>query len=632
MTFRVTRARLAVLLLACAAAWPAQAQSPSDNRSSSQPVSSLQETVVTATRNTQLLSAAVPHTTLISREDIERSQASDLVSLLQREAGLQQTQNGGTGTVSSVFMRGAPSLQTLVLIDGVPLNKQDATGAISLEHVMLDNVERVEIVRGNVSAIYGSGAIGGVIQIFTRDGGQRPSTRLGLDVGSRDTVRWSAQSSHRIGDTDISAGISRHLTGGFSAVNPGQQPGANPDDDGYQNTSANVSVVHRLADRHRVGMRFMRSTGATDYDNPFGAPVDVQHSTTRLQQTSLFTDNTWGDWRSRLTLSQQSDRSFTSDNGAWGSDDHFRTQATVLNWTNNLPLGDDWLLTAGLERQWQRAQTGSNVYAAYDARRQTTAVFAGVEGAVGPGAVQLNLRHDRVGDLAKSTGYLGYSWPLSDRVKLIASTSTAFNAPPLGYLYAPSYGNPNLASEQARSHELGVQFQQAAHLLRMTWFDTRVSNQLDYDTALYRFQNIGRTRNQGLELSYQGLVRQTRLRASLTLQDPKNDLTGETLLRRAKTSWSVGVSQPWGRWRVDADLRHNGRRSDRYTDASTFATVNTTLAAYSVLDLAVSYPLRRDLELRARIENVTDRAYQTVYGYHQPPRSFQVGLVWRPGF
>ena len=133
----------------------------------------LTETVVTATRSTQLLSATMPHTTVINREDIERSQASDLVTLLQREAGLQRTQNGGVGTVSSIFMRGAPSLQTLVLVDGVALNKQDASGAVSLEHVMLDNVERVEIVRGNVSAIYGSGAIGGVIQMIHPRGRSR---------------------------------------------------------------------------------------------------------------------------------------------------------------------------------------------------------------------------------------------------------------------------------------------------------------------------------------------------------------------------------------------------------------------------------------------------------------------------
>jgi vitamin B12 transporter len=597
-----------------------------------QTLTTLPETVVTATRNTQLVSSTLPHTTVISRADIERSQASDLVTLLQREAGLQRTQNGGVGSTSSIFMRGAPSLQTLVLIDGVPLNKQDASGAVSLEHLMLDNVERVEIVRGNVSAIYGSGAIGGVIQIFTRDGARDPSASLGLELGPRSTAKLSAQVSGRVGETSLSAGASRFVTDGFSSINAAQLPGANPDDDGYRNTSLNLSLTHQLAERHRVGARFMRSSGETDYDNSFGAPRDRQLSITRLQQASLFADNTWGDWRSRVTLSEQSDRLSTDDNGFFGSTDQFRTRAMVLNWVNNLALGSDWLLTAGAERQWQSVDTASTAYPTYDVKRAATAVFVGVEGEAGPGMVQLNLRHDKVGDLSKSTGYLGYSLPVGEALKLIASASTAFNAPPLGYLYAPSFGNPALKPEEARSHELGVQYSQGSHHLRTTWFNTQVKNQLDYDTSLFRFGNIGRTRNQGLEMSYQGKWGDTGLRASLTLQDPEDASTGNTLQRRAKTFWSVGVSQPVAGVLVDADVRHSGKSPDRYTDASTFAAVNTTLASYTVLDLTASYKLRADWELRARIDNLTDERYQTVYGYNQQPRSLYVGLTWRPKF
>ncbi|TNF62075.1 MAG: TonB-dependent receptor [Burkholderiales bacterium] len=622
MTSRHHPARLALLSLACAAASPVLAQS----------AATLSETVVTASRNVQLLSATMPHTTVIAREDIERSQASDLVTLLQREAGLQRTQNGGMGTVSGVFMRGAPSLQTLVLLDGVPLNKQDASGAVSLEHVMLDNVERVEIVRGNVSAIYGSGAIGGVIQIFTRDAGREPSASLGLELGPRETARLSAQASGRVGDTAVSAGISRHVTGGFSAIDAVQSPGANPDDDGYRNTSVNLSLSHRLAERHRIGMRFMRSAGDTEYDNPFGSAVDVQQSSTRLQQFSLFSDSSWEDWRSRLTLSEQSDRASAVDDGFFGSADRFQTRATVLSWVNNRALGDEWLLTAGLERQWQRVDTASTspFVTPYDVKRQTGAVFGGIEGAFGPGMVQFNLRHDEVGELSESTGYLGYGLPLGQHWRLIASVSTAFHAPPLGYLYAPSFGNPDLQPEQARSHEVGLQYQRDAHWLRATWFDTRIRNQLDYDPSVFQFRNIGRTRNRGLEVSYRGRIGETGLRASLTLQDPQDDITGEALLRRARSFWSVGISQPLAGVVLDADLRHSGSRPDSYTDTGTFTRVDTTLGSYTVLDLALSYRLRKDLELRARIDNVTDRDYQTVYSYNQQPRSFYLGLTWRP--
>lgn len=628
MKNRNLRAPLAVLPLAILAL------SSHAQTSGAPTATELPETVVTATRNPQPLSAAMHHTTVISREDIERSQASDLVTLLQREAGLQRTQNGGLGTVSSVFMRGAPSLQTLVLIDGVPLNKQDASGAVSLEHLMLDNVERVEIVRGNVSAVYGSGAIGGVIQVFTRSGTREPSASVGLEVGPRATRKLSVQAGAQVGNTDISAGASRYLTDGFSSVSTAQHASANPDADAYSNTSANLSLSHKLATQHQVGVRMSQSTGETAYDNAYGAPGDLQMSRTRLNQVSLFTDNTWGDWRSRVTLSGQSDRSVHDDNGFFGSTNSFRTSATVLNWVNTLALGGEWVATAGLDQQRQKivTTTTSAFSTPYDVSRDATAVFGGVEGRVGAGNVQFNARHDKVGDLSETTGYLGYSHPLGEQWKLIASTSTAFNAPPLGYLFAPGFGNPDLRPERARSHELGAQFEQGSHLLRATYFNTRVKNQLEYDIAAFRFANIGRARNKGLEVSYKGKLGSTSLRGSLTLQDPVNDVTGQALPRRAKTLWSLGLSQSVASVLLDADLRYSGARSDRYSDPSTFSTVETTLKSYAVLDLAASYPLRPDLELRARLDNVTDEKYQTVYSYNQQPRSLYVGLTWRPKF
>jgi len=425
--------RFCASVVAVFAAFPALAQT-----------ATLNEVVVTASRNEQLLGSTLPHTSVISRQDIERSQASDLVTLLQREAGLQRTQNGGMGTVSSVFMRGAPSLQTLVLIDGVPQNKQDASGAISLEHLMLDNIERVEIVRGNVSAIYGSGAIGGVIQIFTRTGSKEPAANVSLEVGPRATRKISGSVSTSLGDTSISAGLARVTTDGFSAIDITQLPGANPDADGYRNTSSNLSVVHRLSAAHKFGVRLMQADADTAYDNAFGAPVDLQTSTTRLSQAALFTDNTWDNWRSRLSLSEQSDKSTTHDSGS--SNDGFTTRATVLSWVNTVSLGGDWLISAGLEQQRQHVDTSSDSVwvTPYRQERAATAVFAGLEGALGKGNVQLNVRHDKVGDLSQSTGFLGYGYPVTEHIKLTASTSSAFNAPPLGYLFAPGYGNPLL--------------------------------------------------------------------------------------------------------------------------------------------------------------------------------------------
>ncbi|MDD2919886.1 MAG: TonB-dependent receptor [Rhodoferax sp.] len=615
--------RLCASVVAVFAAFPVLAQGQT---------ATLQEVVVTASRNEQLLGSALPHTSVISREDIERSQATDLVTLLQREAGLQRTQNGGIGTVSSVFVRGAPSLQTLVLIDGVPQNKQDASGAVSLEHLMLDNIERIEIVRGNVSAIYGSGAIGGVIQIFTKRGSREPAANVSLEVGPRASRKISGGVGTTLGATTISAGLSRVSTDGFLAIDTTQLPGANPDADGYSNTSGTISLEHKLSAAHNFGLRLVRSDADTEYDNAYGAPADIQTSTNRLSQSTLFADNTWGNWRSRLSLSEQSDKSESHDNGMYGSNDGFTTQATVLSWVNAVALRDNWRVSAGLEQQRQHVDTRSDSpYAStYDADRDTSALFAGLEGQLGKGNVQLNVRHDRVGDLSESTGFLGLGYPVTEHIKLTASTSSAFNAPPLGYLFAPGYGNPLLKPERARSKELGVQYEQGSQWLRATYFDTRIEDQLNYDFITSAFENIGRTRNSGLELSYRGSVGASDVRASLTVQDPVDEITNQRLSRRAATLLSLGVSYPLGPWRMGADLQYSGDRPDTYSDSATFSTVNTTLDAYSVLDLTLSYAVSPTVLLKARLDNATDEKYQTVYGYNQQPRSLYVGLIWAP--
>ncbi len=592
----------------------------------------LPDVVVTATRSPQLLNATLAHTTVINREEIERSQATDVITLLEREAGLQRTQNGGLGTVSSLFLRGAPTLDTLILLDGIPLNKQDASGAVSLEHLMLDNVERVEVVRGNVSAIYGSGAIGGVIQIFTRGASQTPSAALSVDIGPRSSRRASGSVNASVGATAIGLVVSRTETDGFSAVNTAQLPNANPDADGYQNSSVNLSLVHRLSKDHNFGLRIMRSKADSDYDNAFGAPTDIQTSTARLSQSTLFTDNTWGGWRSRISLGESTDKYASRDNGLFGSDDSFDTRVTMLNWVNTVSLDAGWLATAGLELQRQRAvaATTSAFGSPYDVGRNARSVFAGIEGRAGPGDIQVNVRHDSVGALQENTGYLGYGLPVTDHVKLIANVSTAFNAPPLGYLFAPGFGNPSLRAEKARSKEVGVQYDRAGHLVRVTFFDTRITDQLVYDTATFAFANIDRARNKGAELSYQGRIGSTDLRASLTVQDPTNALTGQTLQRRARQMASFGVSHPVGPWRFDGNLHYSGKRPDAYSDPATFARVETSLASYAVLDLAVSYQLSREWVLKGRLDNVTDKHYQTVYGYNQTPRSLYVGVTWSP--
>lgn len=586
----------------------------------------LKPLVITPSRAVQRLTDALPHTTVLQRQDIEHSQAPDLLTLLQREAGLQVAQNGGRGTASSLFMRGSASLQTLVLIDGVPLTRQDATGSLGLEHLLLDQIERIEIVRGNVSAIHGSGAIGGVVQIFTRPSARAPSANVRVEAGARGSSKLHADINALIGATGatrLSAGITRDQTDGFSAINPTQVPAANPDRDGYRNSSAKLAITHQLAKEHELGISYQSSDGRYDFDSAFGAPTDQQYGRNRHKILRVFSDHRFTpDWRSQLSYAERSDRALDIDNGLFGFTSAAHTQVRQFQWSNNLALGAHMLLSAGLEQQRQSIDADDG-FAPYRQKRNLLAWYVGLQGQLGAHQYQLNLRSDKASALKReTTAYLGYGWNFAPQWKLTASASSAFNIPPLGYLYYPFGGNPSLLPEKAKSAELGLQWSQASHVLRTTLFDTRSRNLFEFDLLTLTFANLSRTRNKGLEVSYSGKLGQADVRASLTAQDPKDSQSGQTLNRRAKLLGAMSLDLPWQQWQFGADLRFEGSRRDGAT----------RLGGHEVLDLRMRYALARDISAYARIENLFDRRYQTIRTYNQTPRGVFVGLQWQPKF
>jgi vitamin B12 transporter len=278
-------------------------------------------------------------------------------------------------------------------------------------------------------------------------------------------------------------------------------------------------------------------------------------------------------------------------------------------------------LTAGAESQRQSIDTTDSFATQLNRSRDLTALFAGLSGTLGVHSVQLNLRHDNTDGLpSETTGYAGYGFQLAPAWKLIASVSTAFNLPPLGYMYDPFSGNPALRPETAHSNELGLQWAQDKQILRGTLFKTRTSNLMQYDFASWAFNNLSETTNQGLELSYSGKSAGADLRGSLTLQNPRDEMSGARLIRRAQSMASFGASLPIGRWTLGGELRYTGERPDIVTAPS--------LPAYAVVNLTSRFALTPDLAVTARIENLLGRQYQTAYGYNQSGRAAYVGAVW----
>jgi vitamin B12 transporter len=598
---------------------------------------SLAPVVVTAARYQQEQVDALPHTTTISSTAIRNSQAPDLPTLLSAEAGIQVTRNGGLGSTSGLFMRGARSVQTLVLIDGIPMSKQDATGTVSLEHLALDQIDRVEIVRGNVSAIYGSGAIGGVVQIFTRASraSQAESAdtvavhgSAGLTLGSQGRRSANAGLSGEYKGTFYGVSASGTKSDGFSALNTQQVPAANADRDGYSNTSASAFLTHRFNADHLVGGRVLSADGQFDYDSAFGAPADVHTGRTKLLQYALHSEHRFlPNWKTNLQIASNRETNTSVNGGLFGYSDRFVTNVSILQWNNAITVGQHLTFTAGAERQNQRLEADDGFGGLYDYGRKATSLYGGGQLRAGAFSLQANVRHDRYdgnpSDVSKTTGLVAAGFSLSPAWRITAMASTGFNMPSLGYLYAPFFGNAALKPEESKGGELGLQYKDAETLVNWRLFTTRVRNEFDYDFIANTLANLSSTRNLGLETSASGRVRLQQglhWNASLTLQKPEDANTGAQLTRRARWLANLGATQKLGSVQVGADVRLTGKRRD------TAATPTAQLGGYALLDVRAQYNITPELAAVARVENALARNYQTVWGYNAPGRTFQVGL------
>ena len=442
-----------------------------------------EEIVVTATRFKQPLKQTLSSTTVITSQDIRNSQAPDVPTILRDVAGVEFSQNGGVGKTSSLYLRGTESTHVLVLVDGVRINSA-TTGTTALDQLMLDQVDRIEIVRGNVSSLYGSEAIGGVIQIFTRHGRGAPAANFSAGIGNQGTRRASAGFSGASGSNDYSVEVSGFRTDGVSSLNPGLQPNANPDRDGYRNTSLSANLGHAFNADHHLRATLFASSGNNQYDNAYGKPTDINTNRDRIWKASLVSEDQLGsNWHSRLQLANGVDQYRDYLNGApvvGGA--LYRTSNTQLSWQNLLQVGEGRQIMLGAETL--RQKVSSDISPGYArTSRQINSLLAGYTGHYGAHQVQFNLRQDnnsQYGNIA--TGLLGYGYALSEGWRASASYSTAFRAPTFNELYYPNYGNASLRPERSRnveaiidgwkgSDDLPVPVQ---HAMAVTWQGTPV--------------------------------------------------------------------------------------------------------------------------------------------------------------
>jgi vitamin B12 transporter len=607
------RARVRVLAAASAAACASLAAN-SVAQTSNEP--QLKPLVVTATRNATQVDELVSELVVVDRAQIEQSTGRTLTELLVRTAGVQFSSNGGLGKTTNVYIRGTEARHTILLVDGVRMGSA-TLGTPSWENIPLDMIERIEVLKGPASALYGSDGVGGVVQIFTRDGKPGFFPTAAVTLGSEGYRQVSAGLSGGQGDLNYALGLQSTREKGFSATNSKVPFGKfNPDDDGFRQNALNASLRWKLAADWAIDARLLQSNGESQFDDGLGA-----NSLLRLKTGNAalgLQGKPSKGWTTRLSFAKSNDKLKTVNSvDPTQIGNFFNTTQDQLAWKNDLDTAVG-ITTLGYEQLKQNVDSTTN----YTVKSRTVnSLFAGLNGSMGAHSWQANLRHDKNSQFGKSTtGFAGYGFAITPQWRLNASHGTSFVAPSFNQLYFPTFGNPNLQPEKGRNTDLGIAYSAGGHKVKLVRFDNKIRGFITSTTAP---ANIPKARIDGWTLTYDAKVGPWSWRVGLDDFDPRNELTGKLLPRRNRTQLNLGADYDAGNWSSGVQLLKAGSRFDN--------TANTTfIDGYTTVDVYGQYKLAKDWAMQAKLNNLTDRQYQTILGYNQPGRSVYLTLRYQP--
>ncbi|WP_085585902.1 MULTISPECIES: TonB-dependent receptor domain-containing protein [unclassified Pseudomonas] len=595
----------------------------------------LPDMLISANRQVEARNDSSAANTVFTRDDIERLQPQSVTDLLQRVPGVQVTQSGGRGSQPGIYIRGTQSAQSLVLVDGQRIGNA-TSGDSNLQHLNIEQIERVEVLRGSRSVIYGSDAIGGVIQIFTRRGAE-PGLQPRMHVGFGSNQTWERSLGLSGGDekTRFNLGASLDETAGIDRTH--ESYSSDSDHDAYRNQSLSLSLSHALSDDVEVGANLLDNRGKNGFDSPFGR-YDFQTDTSYQQQPysdfavssfSGYVDARLNErWKSRLELGHSENRDKTLDKL---SDERsvFNTYRDSVNWQNDLTLDARNSLILGGD--WYEDRVNSSTSFDEDSR-WNRAAFIQHRYQADSFSTELGLRRDQNQQFGGQNSWSGtLTVPVNPDNDLLLSYSEGFRAPTFNDLYYPGFSNPDLKPETSKSYELQWRSQLSdssrleASLYRTDLEDAIISG------SNSRPQNVASARINGFEAALKQELYGWQSNLGVAVIDPRDRDSGHTLARRARRTLS---------WDLDRQFDRLGLGATWQAVSGSYDDLNNqhALGGYGLLGLRSSWALSREIKLDLKVDNLLDKDYSRVlyshgssqYGYREEGRAWMFAVTWTP--
>lgn len=620
-----SQARLAVLPLALAAAFPSFSQT--------QDPPQLQATVVTASRVATPITDVIADVSVIDREALERAGQSSLRDVLAQQPGIQMGTNGSYRSNTGIFLRGASNSQTIVLIDGVRVGSVTSGGA-SFENLPLSRIERIEILRGAASALYGPDAVGGVIQIFTREPADALELSAGAGFGSDGQRQLDASVRGSAGAIGYSLGVSREKARGIDVSTNPASASYNQDADGFDSVSVDAKLTAKLNRDHGLTLSLLHSDTEYQFDGlPSPNPLRLTKLTSdarakpKLNNATVKWDAQWlPQWKSTL-IAGTSDEDSVSEyyrisDGAFGGSNRFNSKRQQLTWQNDITFGKD-VLSLMLEDRSESVDSSTTYTVSEREVRSALVSYAFNRERWNALAVIRNDKNSQFGSFNNWALSAGYR--LVGGLRAVGSIGTSFQAPTFNQLYFPGFGNPSLVPQKNRATELGLKYQQDNLALSAVAYHNDIQGFIIPSTNVQSSQAVLR----GVTLSASLLAGATDYSLSYDYADPRsystvasqNDLR---LVRIAQNVLNARITHRMGDVSVFGELKLSSNRED----AKVVGTGRDTLPGYGVLNTGLNWKIQKNVSMLARINNLTDKRYMLANGFSVPGRNMFVSMSW----